>query len=205
MAEEQHLRIVQAFLAVGVLWVWYVFMYKRTRADRFREDLFTIRDELFDYMWQHGLSYDLPAYRQMRDMLNGGIRFSEQLNLMPVLLVSYLVRDVDSNKEFSLKKALKEIDDPETRAYFAEVYHKVGSRLFRRVLLEGPPWLLFKPVQLALRFNVLRHVRESAQEGPRVQAMNDELMRWGKKKSPEARAILITSHTPMWRRTRHAA
>ena len=66
MTDEEHLRVVQFFAAVGMLWVWYIFMYKRTRADRLREDLFTIRDELFDYMWQHGLPYNLPAYRRMR-------------------------------------------------------------------------------------------------------------------------------------------
>jgi len=200
MADEEHLRIVQVFLAIGVLCVWYVVMYKRTRADRLREDLFTIRDELFDYMWQHGLSYDLPAYQQMRDLLNGGIRFSEQLNLIPVLLVAYLVHRVRPHKEFSLPKAIKEIDDPETRGYFEEVYYKVGSRLYRRVLLEGLYWPLFKPVQLALRLNVLRHIRESVQERPQVQAINDELTRWGRTKSPEARTILMSFRTPMWGR-----
>ncbi len=198
MAAEDHLRIVQIFFAVGVLWIGYGYMYKRTRADRLREDLFTIRDELFDYMWQHRLSYDLPAYQQMRDFLNGGIRFSEQLSLIPVLLLAYLLRGVRPHKKFSLQEAIKEIDDPETRAYFEGVHYKVGSRLYRRVFLEGLHWLLFKPVQFALRSNVLRHVWESAQERPQVQAMNDELMRWGKRKSPEAQTILMTFHTPMW-------
>lgn len=203
MGVEEHLRVVQFFLAVLVLWAWYVFMYKRTRTDRLREDLFTIRDELFDYMWQHELSYDLPAYQQMRDFLNGGIRFADQLNVIPLLLLSYLTRSVRYRKEYSLLSSINEIDDPTARAYFEEVYNKIGSRFFRRVFLEGVHWPLFKLIQLALRFGRLRNLRGNAQESQPVQAMSDELMRWGRRNSPEARSILMTLHTPMWRIRKH--
>lgn len=186
MAGDEYLRVIQFFFAVGVLWVWYGFMYKRTRTDRLREDLFTIRDELFDFMWRHGLSYDLPAYQQMRDFLNGGIRFADKLNLVPLWLVAHLARGMHPHKEFSLPKAIEEIEDPETKAYFEKVYRTVGRRLYRCVFLEGPYWPLFKPVQIIRRVKHLTPVRDK----PEIQAMSEDLMRWGMRKSPEALAIL---------------
>ena len=203
MAIEEHLRIVQFFLAVGVLWVWYIFMYKQTRADRLREDLFTIRDELFDYMWQHELSYDLPAYQRMRDFLNGGIRLADQFNLLFLLLLAYFTRDARRREKFTLRTAIKDIDDPVTTAHFEEVYHRVALRLLSRVFLEGPQWLFFKPFAMAVRLKPLRPVPQSVQDSPPAQAMSDELIQFGRRKSPEARTILMTFRTPMWGRPGH--
>jgi len=199
MVSDEHLRIIQFFLGLGVFWGWYVFMYRRTRTDRLREDLFTMRDQLFDYMWQHGLSYDLSAYQQMRDFLNGGIRFADRLNLIPLLLVAYLVRDVRPYKDLSLPKAIQEIDDPTTRIYFEKMYHKAGRRLYRRVFLEGFYWPLCKPVQYVRRARALPPIRENS----RFQSMSEDLMRWGRRMSPEARVILLTFRSSMWRRRGH--
>lgn len=185
MAGEDHLRVIQFFFAVGVLWVWYV-MYKRTRTDCLREDLFTIRDELFDHMWRHDLSYDLPAYQKMRDFLNGGIRFADKMEFTPLLLVAYLTRGARAHRDFSLPKAIQKIDDPATRVHFQKVYSIILGRLYRHIFLEVFYWPIFKPVQIVRRAKHFRPVRDN----PEVQAISEDIMRWGGRKSPEARAIL---------------
>ena len=47
---------------------------REVNGDQYREALFTLRDELFDYMWQNNLPFDLPAYCLMRDRLNQEIK-----------------------------------------------------------------------------------------------------------------------------------
>ena len=64
-------------------------MYRLTRVDAFREDIFSIRDELFDYMWRNNLPYDMPAYRLTRLQLNGMIRVSDQIHLFTFVVVVY--------------------------------------------------------------------------------------------------------------------
>ena len=77
MTEQTRLLVFEFFLAVGVAWFVYSYLYKRVRLDAFREELFTIRDELFDYMGQRGLPYDTRAYGLLRSSLNGMIRAAD--------------------------------------------------------------------------------------------------------------------------------
>lgn len=49
------------------------------RRDNFRADIRKIRDELFDFMWQNGYSYEEQAYRDTRQVLNGMLRASNWL------------------------------------------------------------------------------------------------------------------------------
>lgn len=146
MTEAEHVRILQFFLSLGLLWFAYSFMYQKTRRSVFREDLFTIRDNLFDYMWQHDLSYDLLAYRLMRNLLNSTIRSAHYLKPVLVLsLTAYLRRHPTRH---TLEEAIGEIEDPEVRTHFQEVKIQFCSRLRRYVFLEGLQWLVFKPVFL---------------------------------------------------------
>jgi len=46
------------------------------RRDNYRSDIRALRDDLFDYMWQHGHAYDTSAYVQVRQTLNGMLRWS---------------------------------------------------------------------------------------------------------------------------------
>jgi len=75
MKSNQVIPMAQAGVGLCVLLIIYKFFYQKTRLDQFREDLFTIRDELFDYMWKNNLDYNLQAYRELRSMLNGFILY----------------------------------------------------------------------------------------------------------------------------------
>lgn len=186
MASEDHIRVIQFFFAVALLLAWYFLMYKKTRADRLREDLFTIRDELFDYMWRHEVSYDLAAYQQMRNLLNGGIRFAEMLHLTPLTVFWYITRGVRSQQTFGLLVAIEKIQDPATKAHFIEVQHVISRRLFRCAFLEGPYWPICKLIQIVRHATHYRPVLDK----PEIQSISEDLMRWGMRKSPEAQAIL---------------
>lgn len=71
---DSRVLVAEFFLTVGALWFVYSYLYKRIRLDAFRETLFTVRDDLFDYMWQHNLPFDNRAYGLLRSSLNGMIR-----------------------------------------------------------------------------------------------------------------------------------
>jgi hypothetical protein len=42
--------------------------------DRFRQDVFGLRDELWDFAASGQISFDDPAYRLLRQLMNGFIR-----------------------------------------------------------------------------------------------------------------------------------
>ncbi|MBU1700297.1 MAG: hypothetical protein KJ970_03635 [Candidatus Eisenbacteria bacterium] len=144
MTETQYVQVIQFFLWVGVAWFAYSFLYRRTRVDDFREDIFTIRDQLFDYMWQHGLPYELPAYQQMRDSLNGMIRTAHMLNVAEFFLFAFFYRR--GPRRHQLLEVIGEIKDPEVRKEFLRVYQVVQHRLVRFLFLEGVQATVFWPI-----------------------------------------------------------
>ncbi len=76
---------------LAVLFGWLIRDYE---IDRVRQDLFEIRDELFDLARtrQHGFSFDAPVYHQLRSTINGHIRFAPTFDFVSALILSYLVK-----------------------------------------------------------------------------------------------------------------
>jgi hypothetical protein len=76
----------QCLVSLAILAI-FVHLFGRLRRDEFRSHVRRLRDGLFDFMWKNGYDFDTPAYRQMRQLLNGIIR----LSTVPMPLVFFLV------------------------------------------------------------------------------------------------------------------
>jgi hypothetical protein len=144
---ESRVLVAEFFLTVGALWFVYSYLYKRIRLDAFRETLFTVRDDLFDYMWQHNLPYGDRAYGLLRSSLNGMIRAANDgsFNLMTVAI--YL-RTVEGEQPNKVAEAIAEIHDCEVRERFQAVYNQVGWIGFKHIWLEGPLSFFFAPIMV---------------------------------------------------------
>src|SRR5687767_3252255 len=114
------------FLGAAVLCFAYGYMYRRTKVDRFREDIFSLRDELFDYMWRHNLSYSHPAYQNMRTALNGAVRFSDHWSLPVFLVMAYYVRRTPSQPHV-LSETIQTLERGH-REYFEALRERVWRR-----------------------------------------------------------------------------
>lgn len=184
MTEQEHVQLILVMVGLAGTWFVYSVVYQRTRQRAFREDLFTIRDELFDYMRQQGLSFDLPAYGRMRYLINGLIRFSERIQFVPTMLLLFATRR-DAYGGDRLSSAIAEIQDPAVRAHFESVQAHVAERLLKFVFLEGPQALVFKPIQL-----YGRRVRGSRRPHLGSPEIIDEVMQLGKSNSSVARFLV---------------
>lgn len=62
-------------------------LYRDYRIDRFRHQVFVLRDSLFDAAADGLIPFDHPAYRLLRTLMNGHLRFAHKLTLwQPVIL-----------------------------------------------------------------------------------------------------------------------
>ena len=73
-------------LVVGLfaLWCLYFFCWHEHRIDTYRQRLFGVRDDLFDFAASGGIKFDDPAYTTLRDLSNGLIRFAHRLTFTRV-------------------------------------------------------------------------------------------------------------------------
>lgn len=76
-------------LAIGFL----VFkLYRDYAVASFRQGVFILRDELFDYATSGEIGFDHAAYQLLRTTMNGFIRYGHRLSLTELLVFSILNR-----------------------------------------------------------------------------------------------------------------
>ena len=125
---ELQQQFVTANLSVGLAvlaLVWFC-MRRKTKIDEFREEIFTLRDELFDYMVAHELPFDLRAYRVMREDLNEFIRVAPAMTPTAFILVALLANSHGKERP-KLITAINEVHDDAHRRRFNEARRAAGQ------------------------------------------------------------------------------
>jgi hypothetical protein len=59
--------------------------------DRLRQELFTIRDQLFDFAVDGGIDFTDPIYRELRNDINGLILFAHKISVTRLLISGWLI------------------------------------------------------------------------------------------------------------------
>src|SRR5665213_1854029 len=77
-------------IALGALTVLYV-LFRDYKVDKVRDDLFALRDELFDYAWEHKL-FEHGGYTKLRIIMNAMLRYAHKLTFARLLLTLLLLR-----------------------------------------------------------------------------------------------------------------
>jgi hypothetical protein len=75
-------------LGVGLYLLWFLafFCWRSYRLDALRDELFQVRNELFDYAATGAVSFDDPAYWLLRQRLNGLLRFAHTVSFGRVII-----------------------------------------------------------------------------------------------------------------------
>lgn len=154
MTEQARVLLFDFFLSVGAAWFVYSYLYKRVRLDAFREELFTLRDDLFDYMEARGLPFSTHAYGLLRSSINGMIRSANDGSFNLVTLSVYIRAFKESEKAAArtdtVSAAIAAIDELEARKHFEQVFDKIGRLGLRHVWFEGPLSLALTPALIVL-------------------------------------------------------
>ena len=73
-------------------WIAIFVFWRNYRIDKFRDQLFALRNELFDYAAQGGVSFDEPAYGILRNTMNGLLRYAERISFTHAILANVVQR-----------------------------------------------------------------------------------------------------------------
>src|SRR2546423_11268978 len=115
------------------------------RLDAFRQKLFAIRDELFDYASAGNIDFNDPAYRLLRRSMNGFIRYAHQLTFFRVCMTMAEVKLAGKAAEpkwtEEWPKSLQRIRDDNVRVAL-EHFHDRAMTCTARRLIFGSPVLL---------------------------------------------------------------
>jgi hypothetical protein len=152
MTEMQIANIIQAAV---VLALWFILIFKllpTQRVDSFRQKMFCVRDEMFDFAANGNISFDDPAYLLLRRQMNGLIRYGHQLtvfrSIMTMAINATSGRTPKMSWNEAWQSALDNIQNEEVRAKMRG-FHERGMVIAVKHLIVGSP-LLWIAISLAV-------------------------------------------------------
>jgi hypothetical protein len=150
MGAAQITSMVEIVVCLIFLLVLFLRLLPAYRLDSFRQNVFALRDELFDYAAAGNISFNDPAYRLLRQSMNGFIRYAHQLSLFR-LVFTFEIWKYRHEKSWadSWEKALKNVNRLEVRRKLNE-FHERSLVLVMDRIVTGSPILI-----LALAFTFL--------------------------------------------------
>ena len=127
-------------LVVVLLWQWPSY-----RLDGFRQEMFSLRDELFDYAYSGKIGFDDPAYRLLRQLMNGFIRYAHRLTFFRVCMNLVVWKTVEVTPELKWtdrwNRARGNIKNEDAKKSLDEFHGRVCALVVGR-LASGSPVLL---------------------------------------------------------------
>lgn len=141
-------QLILLFLTLTGCWVLYHWLYKEYAVDKFRQEIFALRDELFAEASDGLIDFNHPAYTTLRRMMNGSIRFSHRINLLGILLFSLQIRTSpylkDSKYSFDARMDNVSADLlPDTKERLTYYRNQIDKMLMWHIVRTSPLLILF--------------------------------------------------------------
>ena len=128
-------------------WLYY---YKKYQLDSYRQDIFTIRDELFIYAAEGNISFEHEAYQMARTYLNGSIRFAERLSLLRMVIMRVEFKKHDSHFEKEIERKLSGLSSDQR----AVINTSLNNAINRTILYIGD-----KNVLIVITYYMVKYLR----------------------------------------------
>jgi hypothetical protein len=132
--------VVQSILTLLVLSVIVFTLWPEQRVDLFRQQMFAVRDELFDFAADGKISFEEPAYVLLRQLFNGFIRYAHNLTpyrvLMSFLRWKCLVRKPHEEWTASWTAALERVENQETKKALQQLHSRATDLVLGQLILS---------------------------------------------------------------------
>jgi len=116
------------------------------RLDIFRQKMFALRDELFDYAESGRIGFNHPAYRLLRQSMNGFIRYGHRLTFFQINLMMLYWKfgasqpPMDWTEKWN--RAIATVNDEQVRENLVKFHERSIMLVSERLVLGSPVLLL---------------------------------------------------------------
>jgi hypothetical protein len=124
--------VIWSLLEIGfLLTIWYIGWHDLFR-DQYRSEIFTLRESLFQEADAGRIAFDHPAYRMLREMMNGCLRYMQNFTFWHVLIMNLVFRErkeVKASYDMRWKKATKRLS-PADRVWLEQYRRSIEKQTF---------------------------------------------------------------------------
>jgi len=135
--------LIRLFVYI-VLVVFLIRLWRAALIDSFRANVFALRDELFDFAAAGNISFENPAYSELRVSMNSVIRFAERITFIRMCLSSIVERFSPHPyaKEYvRMMHARLVALSPEQRDYLIGAHFRLQREMLRHMAFKSPLFL----------------------------------------------------------------
>jgi hypothetical protein len=133
------------FSLLGLCWLIF-WLYRDYETDRFRQEMFCLRDSLFDAAHAGKIAFDHPAYGTTRRLMNGFIRKAHTMSLLHLVVFLILSRrrpipKIANRFEGRWARDSKDLD-PCMRDLIEGYRQRMHVLVFKHLVLSSPILLI---------------------------------------------------------------
>ena len=153
MTEHDFLAFSRTIVMVFVFLLFIGCIVRRYLIDRYRQDLFAIRDDLFDEVDLLGHGFDDKGYSSVRSAINGCIRYAHKTG--PFLMMVFMLRNLKASNKNTLNEPFN-TEDLELRPLLKRAMRRLQIRIFTYIVLDH--WLTGPALAVCLiLIQIVRH------------------------------------------------
>jgi|ERR1035437_4642099 hypothetical protein len=144
MTGQQLANTLELLFVLGLCSIVFFRILPIFRLDSFRQKMFAVRDEMFDFAAKGAISFDDPAYVLLRKHMNGMIRYGHHLTVFRMLmtaLIAFTEGDLHASSwQEDWDKALCQLKSEHARQQL-KAFHDQSMSIAVKHLLSGSPLL----------------------------------------------------------------
>lgn len=142
---------IQLVINIALLLLFWKFCWRRYSVDVARQNLFAIRNELFDVAASddNSLEFNSPEYVLLRRWIHATIRLTESFEGLHMVL--YRIAKPPSTKQDALELAIKQVKDGTLRKSLRRIKNRCALEMIWHLLRTSPLFWLGILAELAYR------------------------------------------------------
>ena len=145
MTSEALVVVCESAISATFLLVFAVRLAPCFRLDEFRQAVFIVRDELFDFALAGRVSFEDPAYRLLRQSMNGFIRYAHQLTFFRLMctLLTWKARGEQPALTWAARwETALQNTNPETAKELKQFHSRALALVVKRLVTGSPVLML---------------------------------------------------------------
>lgn len=141
---------------IAIAWLAWHFLWRTSCQERFRQKLFEVRDELFQFAHDRNIEFDEPAYVLLRRRINAMIRFSKRIGLTRlttfICLQWYIRLPTETTSSVAIASAISEVRGKTAKDRMSAFSSEIDNHIYRHLLCISPQIIFAAPLLIALNF-----------------------------------------------------
>jgi hypothetical protein len=163
---SSEILVLKSALGLAGLWIFVFYFWQDYRLDAFREHVFSLRDRLFLFAAEGGISFEDRAYKILRDRTNIALRYAHEFTLVRMaLIMCYPFRNQKSESQ-KWMGAVQAIDSEDTRRSLEEFNTVLSIAILQLIIYRSFfRYLLIRPIMTMIQIRDVLTKRPEVVQG----------------------------------------